>query len=402
MRTVISFFGSIQPSSQFCLAQFSPAQFGLGRGALLLSVFASLLVAGCSDNSKDAQVNALRMNQLQYLGTHNSYHIQPKADILELLLSFIPDDAPTWEYTHVPLTQQFEEQGIRQIELDVFDDPEGGLYADHPVRTLFMEPAASGVAALNEPGLKVLHVQEVDYETTCYTFVLCLEEIRAWSDANPGHLPIMVLVETKDQAIPDPLNLNFSIPLPFGSEALDRVDAEIRSVFSSDRLLVPDDVRGGAATLEQAVLSNGWPLLSDVRGKVMFALDNGGEPRELYIEGHASLAGRVLFTDSAPGTPEAAFMKKNGPQDSPGEIAGLVAQGYLVRTRADADTRQARSGDTTRREAALASGAQFISTDYPVPDPNFSDYFVSIPGGGVARCNPVSLGDTPCPDMILP
>jgi len=30
----------------------------------------------------------------------------------------------------------------------------------------------------SEPGLRVLHVQEADYETTCYTFVSCLQEIK--------------------------------------------------------------------------------------------------------------------------------------------------------------------------------------------------------------------------------
>ena len=62
----------------------------------------------------------------------------------------------------------------------------------------------------------------------------------------------------------------------------------------------------------------------------------------------------------------------------------------LVRTRADADTVQARSNDTTMRDAALAGGAQFVSTDYEVPDPRFGPYVVRIPGGTPARCNPVT------------
>ncbi|MDX1735380.1 MAG: Ca2+-dependent phosphoinositide-specific phospholipase C, partial [Halioglobus sp.] len=128
------------------------------------------------------------------------------------------------------------------------------------------------------------------------------------------------------------------------------------------------------------------------RGRILFALDNGGAKRDLYIEGHPSLTGRVLFTDSPAGTPEAAFMKKNDPRPDPEGIAELVRQGYMVRTRADADTEEARSGDTMRRDTALATGAQFISTDYPVPDPAFTDYRVTLPGGGIARCNPVNPG----------
>jgi hypothetical protein len=41
-------------------------------------------------------------------------------------------------------------------------------------------------------------------------------------------------------------------------------------------------------------------------------------------------------------------------------------------------------------EAALTSGAHFVSTDYPEPDPRFTPYAVAIPGGSPARCNPVS------------
>jgi hypothetical protein len=357
---------------------------------------ALLLLAGCSDSSDSDPIildNDIRMNQVQYLGTHNSYHIRPRDGLFDLLLAFIPDVAPTLDYSHIPLQEQFDTQGIRQIELDIFDDPEGSLYANRPALTLLGEDPASGIPELDEPGLKVLHVQDIDFETTCYTFVSCLGEIKTWSDANPGHLPIMVLVEAKDDAIPDPVDLGFVIPLPFGADALNRIDEEIRSVFEPEQLLVPDDVRGDFATLEAAILTDGWPRLSRARGKIMFALDNGGEKRDTYIVGHTSLEGRVLFTDSPPGSPEAAFMKRNDPLGNPDEIESLVEQGYMVRTRADADTVQARNGDTTQRDAALASGAHFISTDYPVPDPRFTDYHVTLPGGGIARCNPVSPGN---------
>jgi len=360
-----------------------------------VALLATLGLGGCSDSSDSppaVSMDPVLLNQLQFLGTHNSYHIEPRADVFELLLAFIPDVAPTLQYSHVSLTQQFAMQGIRQIELDIFHDPDGGLYSDRKALTLFDEDPASGIPELDEPGLKVLHVQEIDYETTCFTFVACLREVKAWSDANPQHLPIMVLVEAKDEPIPDPLNLGFSVPEPFDRVALDLIDTEIRSVFDDSQLILPDDVRGDDVTLELAVLTRGWPPLSEVRGKVMFALDNGGEKRDLYVEGHTSLEGRILFTDSPPGTPEAAFMKRNNPLSNPGEIETLVEQGYMVRTRADADTEQARSGDTTRRDAALNSGAHFISTDYPVPDPDFTDYQVQLPGGGEARCNPVNPG----------
>jgi hypothetical protein len=50
----------------------------------------------------------------------------------------------------------------------------------------------------------------------------------------------------------------------------------------------------------------------------------------------------------------------------------------------------ARANDTERRDAALASGAQYVSTDYPEPDLAFSEYQVMLPDGAPGRCNPVN------------
>jgi hypothetical protein len=98
-----------------------------------------------------------------------------------------------------------------------------------------------------------------------------------------------------------------------------------------------------------------------------------------------------LFTNATPGDADAAFVKRNDPIGGATDIPALVAQGYLVRTRADADTAEARTGDTTQRDAAIASGAHFVSTDYPVENPDFgTGYRVEIPNGSPARCNPIN------------
>jgi hypothetical protein len=348
-------------------------------------------------NPDSARVRKLRnkignrcvaLNEIQVLGSHNSYHIEPRPRLLSLLATFDPS-LRGLQYTHGPLDEQFSLHGIRQIELDVFADPEGGLYDLRRGLILLGEDPDSGIPALEQPGFKVLHVQDIDFDTRCVTFIECLQTIKAWSDSHRGHLPIAVLVEAKDDPIPDPVELGFTVPLPIGTPEFDALDAEIRSVFSRNRLLTPDDVRRGLPTLEEAVLTLSWPRLDTVRGKVLFLLDNGGAKRDAYLAGHPSLEGRVLFTNSVPGDPDAAFVKLNDPFDP--RIPDVVAAGYVVRTRADADTVEARTGDTAPREAALASGAQWVSTDYEVPDPRFgTGYFVEIPGGMPARCNPVN------------
>lgn len=340
------------------------------------------------------------LNQVQALGTHNSYHLMPRPRLLQLLLAFDPMFA-AWEYAHRPLPEQLGALGIRQLELDVFADPLGGHYAVRPALTLVGDDPVADDPALFEPGFKVLHVQDLDFESTCPTLRICLEELQAWSAADPRHLPVAVLLEAKDDPIPDPLSLGFQIPLPIDAAAFRRLDDEILAVFPRDQLLLPDDVRGGRASLEAAVLEDGWPTLGEARGRVLFLLDNGGAKAAAYRDGAAALEGRVLFTNATPGEPDAAFVKVNDPLGDPQRIPDLVAAGYLVRTRADADTLQARTGDTTRRDAALASGAQLVSTDYPEPDPGFgTGYEVRIPGGAVARCNPVN-GPPGCRDGAL-
>lgn len=356
------------------------ARFALARSLAVLSIGSWGPAAPAGD--------AIRLDQIQVIGTHNSYHIAPHPSVA----AFLGPRARGVDYTHRPLAEQFSALGIRQVELDVFADPEGGRYAEPSARKILKglgqdpgpDPDEGG--RLRKPGLKVFHVQDVDYRSTVPTFVEALRQVRDWSTAHPGHVPILVLVETKDGEAPGlPTR-----PAPFGKAALDSVDADIRSVFRPSGILTPDDVRGEHATLAGAVRGRGWPALDAVRGKVFFALDDEGPKRDLYLHGHPALRGRVLFVSVAPGHPAAAWMKVNDPVKDFDRIQTLVRDGFLVRTRADADTAEARADDPARRDKALASGAQFVSTDYPEPRPEFSAYRVRLPGDVIARINPVA------------
>jgi hypothetical protein len=333
----------------------------------------------------------VRLNEIQVIGTHNSYHAGIAPGEAKLWQAKSPKAYEGLDYTHPSLTQQLEE-GVRQIELDVFADSKGGRYA-HPSGPAMT--AAAGLPAdppfdpngiMLKPGFKVMHVQDVDYRSNCQPFTACLEEVRAWSQAHPRHIPIFILVETKQGS---PKGIKVTEPEPFTAATFDALDAEIRSVFHPDEMVTPDDVRGTFDSLEEAVLSGNWPSLSSARGKVIFLMDQRAVG-PTYLEGHPSLRGRVIFTNSTPGQPDAGFLERN---DGPaGDIAALVRQGYLVRTRTDADTKEARVNDTARLKAMLASGAQILSTDYPAAEPaRWEGHFsVALPGAKVARCNPVN------------
>lgn len=344
--------------------------------------------------------DVLRMSDVQAVGTHNSFHLRPPEPLFSEIEKRLPPAAEAWAYSHRPLDEQFEDLGIRQIELDVYADPEGGLFADRAGwKAVNMDPA-SGLPELDEPGLKVLHLPDVDFETTCLTFIACLREVRAFSEDHPWHLPIMVLIEAKEDVVPDIFMLGFVMPLPVTADLIDTIEDEILSVFERDMLLTPDDVRQDASTLREAIEARGWPLLRDARGKLVFMLDNGGVLKTALVDGHASLAGRILFASAEPPEDEAAFVKLNDPVADGAHIRELVEQGFMVRTRADGDTKQARSGDTTMREAAIESGAHWISSDFPEPDPGLgSDYHVALDGRPIA-CNPVTAPDDCAPDAL--
>src|SRR5918994_298968 len=109
----------------------------------------------------------IRLNQVQVLASHNSYHVEPEPVLFDALTAALGPAAQGFQYTHRPLPDELD-AGVRQIELDVFvDEPDGGLYATPAlVPLLGLAPPDPGLAG---PGLKVLHVQEVDYRSTCPT-----------------------------------------------------------------------------------------------------------------------------------------------------------------------------------------------------------------------------------------
>jgi Phosphoinositide phospholipase C, Ca2+-dependent len=190
--------------------------------------------------------------------------------------------------------------------------------------------------AWQQPGIKVFHIADLDYATTCVQLTTCLQQVRDWSDDNPGHVPLPILLELK-QSDRRAVEQGGVVAPAWDGAALNALDAEIRSVFSEREMITPDDVRRPGWTLERSVLRRGWPSLERSRGKVLFLLDNDPGPiRDAYTAGRPSLQGRVLFTNSRAGNQDAAFIKRNEPRGAnTAQIRDLVRSGYLVRTRSD-------------------------------------------------------------------
>jgi hypothetical protein len=131
--------------------------------------------------------------------------------------------------------------------------------------------------------------------------------------------------------------------------------------------------------------------LSAARGKVMVVFDVRRETADLYRQGRPSLSGRAMFSLYGSNEPEAAVAIVQDPRGKVAEIAALVDQGFIVRTRSDADMKEGRTGDQSGMAAAAASGAQMISTDYYPDGPSAvsTGFVMALPGGLTQRCNPV-------------
>ncbi len=153
--------------------------------------------------AEPAAIDSLRMNQVQVIGTHNSYHVRKnepgKRGVAE------------WNYSHAPLDVQLD-RGLRSFELDLHD--RAGEF-------------------------QVFHVPLLDEGTTCRKLADGLATVRRWSDAHPRHVPISFLFELKKEGP----GLDKRIKEP-DAAALDRLDALLDAAFPRERRISPDDVRG--------------------------------------------------------------------------------------------------------------------------------------------------------------
>lgn len=272
------------------------------------------------------------LNQLQLKGSHNSYHRAPRVSL-----------SRTWRYSHAPLEVQLAAQGVRQIELDV---------------------------RWKRGELLVGHLPLVDGRSTCKRLTECLAQVKRWSRAHPAHLPVFVLLEVKDDLAPAALD-----------GRVDALDFAITRVFSRDMLITPADVAGDAKSLRAAVTTRGWPSVEESRGKVMFVMFGKRRHKSAYVAGRPRLDDRVMFVaERSAGKAHASVLFYDDPIGQRAQIEAAVKQNFLVRTRADSNLQRRR----VQRDAALASGAHLISSDFV--DPRFNWLELSAAG----RCNPRS------------
>jgi hypothetical protein len=359
---------------------------GLIQAAAGVALLAGAALAHPPDAKSEPDLDQLRLDQVRMLGSHNSYRKFPSPAEEARIKAFAPKGWAGLDYGHPPLESQLA-LGLHQFEIDVDPDPEGGLYA-----APYADATPEVKATMAAPGAKVLHIAGLDTEVHCLTFRACLTIFARWSDAHPGHEPYVILVNSSD---PRRIPGRFDHDVKFDAASIDALNQDIFEVIGRQRLVTPDDVRGPYATLREAVTSKAWPTLAHMRGKFLFILDGNDSHETLLRAGHPSLKGRALFGWYDEADPEAAVFNIQEPARDQARIRKLVSEAFIVRTRSDSEVREARTRDGSRMKAALASGAQIVSTDYyeGAPDPEGFGFTVDFEGPMI-RCNEVI---TTCP-----
>jgi hypothetical protein len=368
---------------------------------ILFSILFSFVF--CSSQTVRSQnnnsIDALKINQIQTLGSHNSYHKRANKFVLNFLKGFnavAPKDfkPKDLDYAHEPLQIQLDSFHLRSFEIDIYADPKGGQFYYRKKNNLLGKPKASKIEALKQPGFKVMHIPDVDYNSHFHTFKETLLFFKEWSNAHPNHLPIYIMLECKEETLADKFKkLHFVNSIKFTPELCDDLDKEVKAVFgdSLNNIITPDKIRGNYATLNDAVLAGNFPTVAEARGKIIFIVMQAGNT---YAQNHPSLKDRAMFIFASPNQAECAFVKHDDPYDK--SIADDVLKGYIVRTRADGPNIQNRSNDYAQQKAAFASGAQIISTDYYRPDKRykkkpkkFKNYSTKLSENNV-RINPIN------------
>lgn len=304
------------------------------------------------DGDLQAELNGgLKFNELRYTATHNSYQTESIDEIKQLYrklseLTFGLVAANTADFISPTLTEQLN-SGIYSLELDIeVFDRDGDI------------------------SFTCMHAPQIQMTTSCYDLELAMKEIKMWSDNNPNHLPVTIIIEPKGLFLPmenmQSLNLEYAKVL---DEMLERA--------LGDTLFTPADMLRDYESFGEMRAADDWCEVKDMLGKVLILMHECSTT-EKYIALDESLKSQAMFPMLREEDIErdcASFLLLNDPRESFEGIENAVENKLIVRTRADKFTEVT----AERREKAFASGAQIISTDYPVKAGlTENDYVVSF------------------------
>lgn len=302
----------------------------------------------------------VRLNEVSYIATHNSYQLSATPaytklydDLHTVTFGLVRNTAT--RFSSDDLTSQLN-LGIRSLELDIETKVDGG--------------SVSFICS---------HKPVFNMSSNCYDFAKALREIKMWSDANPSHLPLTMIIEPKKVFMPEKGMRYFNL------EYAKKLDELLIDVFG-EKLITPAKMMGDYSSLREMRENNGWMTLREAAGHVMVLLHDTGVT-EKYIKRDLTMRTQAMFPMlryKSRDESYASFLLVNQPDDAEKYGKELTEKGIIFRTLID----KYGSHPDEAREKAFASGAQIISTDYPPKtDMTGVEYFVSFPGGKTMRLN---------------
>lgn len=294
----------------------------------------------------------VKLNEIAVMGTHNSYQLLgtlPKRGLMKTLqiISFgVVENKAVFEMD--TFTEQLE-QGIRNLEIDIETvDDEGDI------------------------SFIVTHSAIIDNVSSAYNLAKGLEEIAMWSDNNPGHLPIYLLIEPKDDVLSINNMKNFSLEYAL------EFDKVLRQVLG-DRLLTPAQAMGEYESFEEMRKADDWPALTQVTGKIIVLMHPCNVTQE-YIDTDISIKTQAMFPMLRFGDIDktyASFILDNDPAGAAENNKKTVDENNLmVRTRAD----DYPDFSDERYNFADNCGSHIITTDYPPRSVRENDHTYTFGG----------------------
>lgn len=281
--------------------------------------------------------DGVKINEIAVIGTHNSYQMLPTPQkyAFEKYLMFLSGGkkGTKLNFEMDPYTAQLE-YGVRNLEIDI--------------ETVDKDGKVSFV---------VTHSPISDNTSSAYDFAKGLYEIALWSDNNPNHLPVYLLIEPKGE-VPSVNNMkNFSVGYA------EKLDLIIREVLG-DRLLTPKQAMGDYKSFEEMRMADSWPSLKEAAGKIIVLLHPCNVTDE-YISIDDTLNSQAMFPMlrfDGIDKPYASFILDNDPETATvNNKKTVIEKNLMVRTRAD----NYPVFSDERYRCADDCGSHIITTDYP-------------------------------------
>jgi hypothetical protein len=141
--------------------------------------------ASCAVSWFDAH---LRINEIQTVGTAESYKLRPSPEMLSLIGLGSAADVKALNFALPAITWQLDE-GARSVQFDVSYDPQGGLFKNPAGASMASQLISNDyLAAMSAPGFKVIHVLDVDFNSSCLTLFARGRKVVTWaSHSRPYH-----------------------------------------------------------------------------------------------------------------------------------------------------------------------------------------------------------------------